>query len=290
MPRVSIGLPVFNGANFIREALDSLLDQSFRDFEIIISDNASVDDTPAICAAYAQSDDRIRFTRHACNRGAAWNYNFVFKQARAPYFKWASHDDVCNPSFLKRCVEVLDDRPDVVLSFTNTIIIDAHSKPREIYRNQLHLQHSNPIQRFRSCIFRRATESNAIFGLLRVSALEQTRKIDNFVGSDNILLAQLALLGCFYEIDDALFLRRDHPETSLRANPSQHNLHRWFDPQKQKWVLPTHLRWAIEYASVLFDQPLSVKTRCKCLFYTIVWLYRKRRMLKADIKTFGDRG
>jgi glycosyltransferase involved in cell wall biosynthesis len=288
MPRVSIGVPVFNGANFIREALDSLLDQSFRDFEIIISDNDSVDDTPEICAVYAQADDRIRLTRHPCNRGAAWNYNFVFKQARAPYFKWASHDDVCKPSFLKRCVEVLDNRPDVVLCFTNTTIIDAHSKPCQIYRNQLHLQHSNPAQRFRSCLFRRATESNAIFGLLRVSALEQTRKIDNFVGSDNILLAQLALLGCFYEIDDALFLRRDHPETSLRANPSQRNLHRWFDPQKEKYVFPTTLRWAIEYAKVLFDIPLPSKIRYNCLFYTLYWLYKKRRKLLADFKSLDD--
>lgn len=286
IPRVSIGIPVFNGATYIKEALDSLVNQTFQDFEIIISDNASQDDTPSICKAYSRADERVRYVRHDHNHGAALNYNFVFNQARSPYFKWASHDDVCAPLFLERCVEVLDRSPETVLCFPQTIIIDKDSHPVKDYPNQLHLQHRMPAFRFRSCLFRRAKESNAIFGLARTSALAKTQLIGGFVGSDNILLAQLALLGLFHEIDDALFLRREHGATSLNANITQRSLHRWFDPLERRCVMPTTLRWGIEYAKSVYQVPLTFATRLLCLYYVLVWFYRRKRKLLNEIKDF----
>src|SRR5262245_57216615 len=94
VPRVSIGLPVYNGAKYLAEAIDSLLEQTFSDFELIISDNGSTDATPAICEEYAAKDGRIRFLRQEINRGLAWNWNCVLEESRGAYFKWAACDDL----------------------------------------------------------------------------------------------------------------------------------------------------------------------------------------------------
>ena len=128
MPRVSIGLPVYNGEKFIREAIDSIFSQTFEDFELIISDNGSTDRTQQICQAYAAQDLRIRYYRNKKNIGAARNYNLVFELASGEYFKWAAHDDLCAPEYLERCVEILDRDPDVVLCYPKTSIIDEHGE------------------------------------------------------------------------------------------------------------------------------------------------------------------
>ncbi len=124
MPRVSVGLPVYNGENFIKDALDSILAQTFEDFELIISDNASTDGTQQICRQYTSKDQRIRYIRNDGNIGASKNFNQVFELSSGEYFKWIAHDDLCAPEFLERCVEVLDQDPSIVLCFARPKAID----------------------------------------------------------------------------------------------------------------------------------------------------------------------
>ena len=107
-PRVSIGMPVYNGADHVAKAIQAILSQTFEDFELVISDNASSDGTDQICRRYAALDPRIRYCRNDHNLGAAANYNRVFELARAEYFKWAAHDDLYAPEYLERCVAELD--------------------------------------------------------------------------------------------------------------------------------------------------------------------------------------
>lgn len=102
-PKVSIGMPVYNGEKYIREALDSLLAQTFTDFELIISDNASIDTTSVICQEYARKDSRICYIRQSQNKGAVANFKFVLDEAVGEYFMWAAHDDV----WLNNHIEVL---------------------------------------------------------------------------------------------------------------------------------------------------------------------------------------
>src|SRR5262245_56159334 len=108
MPRVSVGLPVFNGKNYVRQSIESILAQTYEDFEFIISDNASTDSTADICREYAARDRRVRYVRQHVNCGLSRNANFVFEQSASEYFKWVSHDDIHAPIFLQRCVEALD--------------------------------------------------------------------------------------------------------------------------------------------------------------------------------------
>jgi glycosyltransferase involved in cell wall biosynthesis len=109
--RLSIGLPVFNGEQLIEQALDSLLAQTFQDFQLIISDNASTDRTPEICKDYQARDSRVHYTCMDKNYGAARNFNRVFELASGQYFKWAAHDDIIEPTFLQQCIDVLDQNP-----------------------------------------------------------------------------------------------------------------------------------------------------------------------------------
>ena len=101
MPRVSIGLPIYNGENFLGDAVESLLAQTFTDFELVLVDNASTDGTAAMCERFVARDKRVRYHRNPQNIGGAPNFNLAFQLAdRAPYFKWAAHDDRHLPDFL----------------------------------------------------------------------------------------------------------------------------------------------------------------------------------------------
>ncbi len=99
-PKVSIGLPVYNGEDLLPETLDSILAQTFDDFEVVISDNASTDGTPEICRAYSRSDERIRFERANSGISIPNNFKRAFRLSRGRYFKWHAHDDVLDPEFL----------------------------------------------------------------------------------------------------------------------------------------------------------------------------------------------
>jgi glycosyltransferase involved in cell wall biosynthesis len=247
-------MPVYNGDRFLREALDSVLAQTFEDFELIISDNASTDRTQEICQAYAAQDQRIRYYRNEENLGAAWNYNRVFELSTGEYFKWAAHDDLCMPEYLERCVEVLDRHPTVVLCYPKTTIIDEHGQQVENYFDSLNLRSPKPHERYAHFHnrYRSGAKCNAILGVMRASTLGMTPLIGSYVSSDRILLGELALRGQFYEIPEHLFLRRDHPQASVRANPRSEERAAWFDPSSRGKLQLLRCRW-------FFEQLLSIK-------------------------------
>jgi glycosyltransferase involved in cell wall biosynthesis len=111
-PSISIGLPVYNGERDIRNALDSIIGQTYEDFELVISDNASTDDTARICKEYAERDPRVKYFRQPTNIGGTPNFRFVLLQARGEYFVWAGADDVKSPDFLAENLAFLQSRPE----------------------------------------------------------------------------------------------------------------------------------------------------------------------------------
>jgi glycosyltransferase involved in cell wall biosynthesis len=287
VPKVSIGLPVYNGERFLREALDSILSQTFEDFELIISDNASTDKTEEICREYTAKDMRIRYYRNEKNLGAAKNYNRVFELSNGKYFKWAAHDDICAPTYLERCIEVLDENPSVVLCYPKTIIIDEYGNHIEKYFDNLHLNYPKPHERFKHfhICYRSPRRCNPLLGLIRASVLKKTPLIQNYIASDMILLGELALLGEFYEISEYLFFRRDHRQTSVKANPTYYERTLWFDPQKKGKILLPSWRWFCEYIISICRVQLSLHDRIMCLFEMVKWVRWYRRMLRNDFKT-----
>jgi glycosyltransferase involved in cell wall biosynthesis len=220
-PRVSIGVPVYNGERFFRETLNSLLAQSFGDFELVISDNASTDGTPEICAEYSKRDKRIRYFRNEENRGAAWNLNRVVELATAEYFKWAMADDVCDPTFVAKCVDILDRDPTVVLVCTRTIMIDEQGKELRRVEASWDLQSPSADLRLRHTILWGGHWANAdaLQGVIRRAALLRTRLIPRYQGGDKRPIAELALAGRFVELPEFLLRRRTHRQSSGTNNP-----------------------------------------------------------------------
>ena len=173
-PRVSVGVPVRNGERFLPEALDSLLAQSYKNFELIISDNASSDRTQSICREYAARDHRIRYYRSEQDVGLANNFNYLFIRARGEYFKWAAADDVHEPDWISNCLTVLEQDPSVVLVYGKTRFIDENGALVNETDPGFDLRFDAAIDRLRYVIS--ATSwVNAIFGLIRSYELAKTR-------------------------------------------------------------------------------------------------------------------
>lgn len=280
-PRVTLGVPVYNGEGYLAETLESLLAQEFRDFELIISDNASTDRTAEICAAYAARDSRIRYVRNEMNVGGARNYNQLVALARAPYFKWASADDLCAPTLLSRCVEILDRDPGVVVAYPKTVLIDARGAQLRTHEDGLHMPQRRPWARLRHFAKYR-WQCNPCFGLMRTAVLRKTGLIRSNVHSDITLLAELTLLGRFHEVPERLFFRRVTSTSCGLGELTPEQVAVWFDPFQRSSRIPprTLVNLQIVRATLLAPLPFWQRALCAVTFSEI-WL---RTVLRRSLK------
>ena len=207
-PLVSVGIPVYNAQRYLREALDCLIAQDYEAIELIISDNASTDETSAICREYAARDPRIRYERAERNQGAVWNFNRVFSLARGGYFMWAAFDDLREPSYVRRGVEALEEQPNAVLCCTHVRLIDEAGRVTEP-DPRMRLVH--PIGETRAVRLRALAGANFwvdIYGLIRSNALARTRLAQPIWGFDLLLLLELCLRGDVIMVPEALLSYR----------------------------------------------------------------------------------
>mgnify|MGYP001770939747 CR=1 FL=1 len=264
-PPVSVGLPVFDGERYLALALDSLLSQTFTDFELIISDNGSRDGTEEICRAYARHDERVRYHRCVDNQGAAWNFNRVFHLSRGRDFRWAAYDDLCAPTHLERLVEALEERPpSVVLCYTACRLIDETGAVVEDYEDRLDLRDRRPGLRLVRLI-QNLRYANPAYGLIRRDALSRTRLLGSYPSADLVLLGELALLGEFYEIPERLFFRRVHPQMSTRAHATAREVLAWFDPSQGRGRPTVAWRLLLEYSRAAWRAPIPWPERVEAL-------------------------
>lgn len=282
-PRLSVGLPVFNGERFLAASIESVLRQDFSDFELIISDNASTDRTPEIGARYAAADARVRFVRSETNRGGAWNFNHVFAQSRAPFFKWQAHDDVCLPGCFRRCLETFEHAPSsVAVVFPRTGFIDEHERRLPDFPPEpMATRRRRPHERLGD-VLRTMTMVRAQFGVIRSPMLRQTRLFAPMIAADFVLFAELALLGDLWELPETLFLRRIHAGISTRANRGSDQLIQWWDPSQKKYRsrIPPMLRLGREYIRSILRLPLPAAERARCIATVLrVWYVRELRNL-----------
>lgn len=285
-PVVSIGLPVYNGGKYLARAVRSILSQTYTDFELIVSDNASLDKTMEICRSFGKKDPRIRYFRNEKNMGAAWNFKRVFELSRGKYFQWACHDDVWTPTLLERCVGILDRNPDLMLCYSRTTYINEHGSPTVSLIGRPELNDRDPSARFGKFLDYHTfpNECNQVLGLFRTDILKKTHLIDDYPASDMILLGEVALHGKFHEIPECLFIRRDHPMSSVRANPGWEERAVWFNPSKKGKVQLHAWRWFFEWIKAVYRSPLGFPERMKCLLVVLRWACRNRKELANDIK------
>ncbi len=281
MPLVSIGMPVFNGAHSVAASLDSLLAQTCRDFELIICDNASTDATPEVCARYAARDARIHYYRNPQNLGVNPNYNLVLARASAPFFKWASANDLCAPTFLERCLAPLQADPAVVLAYPRTTLIDAADQVIGPYADGLDLREDDPCLRLRRALDRLRL-NNVMNGVIRRATLARIPPIGGYPPADLALVIELALYGKFVEVPEPLFLRRFDRDSTLSLRDERDWL-RFHDPTLRSRMLLSRWRLHAAYFGAVWRAPLSRGARRRALGCLVRQLYWSRGQLWADL-------
>lgn len=260
-PTVSIGMPVYNGERFLKEALDAILAQVFEDFELIISDNASTDSTGNICQLYALKDHRIRYVRNEVNVGAAGNFNRVFQLATARFFRWATADDLFPSDSLLHCVVAMEQNPQAVLCYPRTILIDEAGKTIRSFDEDLNLRSADPIERFRQAL-ERMRLVNVQYGLMRSGAMRQTALFRNYGGGDIPFILEMALQGQFVEIPQAVFYRRMHGQASSAIRTVEAEQHFW-DPSTRGRLFLRLWKHYLAYSEIALHAPVSLSQRAR---------------------------
>jgi glycosyltransferase involved in cell wall biosynthesis len=281
-PSISIGLPVYNGARFLPQALESLLGQSFSDIELIVSDNASSDSTQNICTEYAARDARIRYVRQNVNIGAMRNWNFVAKQARGKYFKWSSASDYCAPDMLARCFAAMEAESDIVLCYGQTCLVDQETGELTEYSGNIELMEDRPHERF-SKLCGSLKLNNAYGGLIRTDVLHRTKLNRLYSGGDIILMAELALMGRFRLLPPTLLYRRMGRETSSNEL-SASDLAVFLDPQKTHNLDLLHFSTHLGYLGAVLRAPINPLEKLKTLALVCRHAAWDRENLMAELR------
>ena len=284
MPRVSIGLPIYNGERrFMSEAIESVLAQTFTDFELIICDNASTDRTPEICQQYAERDKRIRYYRNEKNIGISRNFIRAFELGSGEYFKWVSDDGAIEPTYLERCVNLLDNDPSIILACTK--YITSVETENRTYPVDLDFELRAPTAYLRlKEIFDRSFFWNLpLWGLMRTDVLRHTGLFRSVIGADYILTVELGLIGQFGQVPEHLALTRRHPDayTDLKVKND------WVEgraeaerinPGNTATIFFPHWRRLGEFALLIIRSKENVWERSKMLallFYPVAFRWKK---------------
>ena len=233
-PRLSIGVPVYNGADYIEEAIRSHLDQDFADFELVVSDNCSDDATPEIVQTLAAEDSRITYTRNDTNVGGPANFNRLFRLTNGELFRWAAADDRIEPGYLRKVIDLFDTDPNLVIAHSEAQLIDPHSEPMlqmeqgylggDGYMEAIKLTPPAGDDRFGSphphkridAVINNNHRNFYIFGVMRRDTMMQTRLHGPFYGGDRTLLVEMAMRGTFRKVPEPLFCSRSHAMNSGR--------------------------------------------------------------------------
>lgn len=302
-PSLSIGLPVYNGSEFLVETLDSILGQTYTDYELIISDNASTDQTDEICRRYAANDDRVRYIRQNENIGACANFNFVFEASGGKYFKWVAADDLLTQNYLACCVEFLDTRPEFVLchSLTKTIDPSGRELPNDIIRSSGAAENpfepnagfDRPWRRFRGVLLGNGnpvfdTAVMDFYGIIRSDVLGNTGLLEPYVGYEKILMATLALQGRIAELPEALFAYRLHPN-SVSNQTSVGALRAWSDPQQKSSSYP-RFQYLKGYFRNMLRLNLKLYDRLFCCLVILQYVFQVKKWKRVVLSSlFGKR-
>jgi glycosyltransferase involved in cell wall biosynthesis len=280
-------MPVYNGEKHIGETIDSILNQTFTDFQLLISDNGSTDQTGRICQEYAKCDSRIIYYRQQENLGMAGNFNFVVQPNGADFFKWAAHDDPLKPDYLLKCVELLDANRALAMAHCPSNRIDDNGNWLEVYQD-LGLASARVSERFWRVLW--TINIYEIYGVIRSEIIERTSPVGTFFGSERNRLAEVLLQGNIGYLKEPLFSRRDH-EGSLTAFHISSSESGDFDakqlahaPKAKMSSLQVALLKLGEYCKSIFKYPMPINERLACLAVLFEW--GARRILEGSSEKY----
>jgi len=253
-PLLSVGLPVRNGLPYLEETLVSILNGEFQDYELIVCDNASTDDTAALVEEFAARDPRVRFVRNETNIGAARNYNLTFHLARGRYFRWMASDDLHSHGAIARCVEALERDPGAVLAFPETRVIDGGGTVTHDYDDGDGWSAESPLDRF-ICSLDHFGLSTRMFGVIRTEVLRHATLQGDYPASDLVMQSDLAIRGRFIRVRGEFFYRRVHHGCTQNLDDVQ--LAQFYDPGRTTAFTARQLRMFAELVRVVARAPIS---------------------------------
>lgn len=284
-PLVTIGLPVYNSEQYLPQSLDSLLSQTYSDFILVISDNASTDGTAEICRQSAASDARVRYHRNEVNIGNPGNFNRVFQLCTTKYLKWATSDDLWAPTFLERAIEVMESDGSIALCYPKSFVVEGDSEPQP-YEDNLHLMQDDPADRFLTLI-ERIGLAHQHLGVIRTSCLGRTHLLAPHPGSDIVMLAELTLYGKFYELPERLFYRRFHPKSGSwrRTSETHQRLHYMAANAKRMRFL--EWRRHLGYLSTVRSAPVPLPSKLRIYRHVLRGMRWNRDKLFGEIVAYA---
>jgi len=278
-PRLTIGLPVYNGELFLAEAIDALLGQTYENFELLISDNASTDSTSDICRQYAKLDSRIRYIRQENNIGRVRNHNFLIYEASTELFKFAAHDDLYARNLLERCIEGLDQHPNVVVAHCWEARIDETGKLLSGLDYLVAADAPRVSERFCSMLF--DGWDDYMYGVTRTSVLRRTHLYASHHFADRTFNTEMGLYGPFYLVPEWLYFRREHAgrasEHPGRSEPyTVRTRTAGLDPRRANRfrhpLVRLYLEYVWAYVTAIRSAPLSAVERQECYYHLARWV------------------
>jgi len=286
MPRVSIGMPVYNCEKFLHQSVGSLLAQTYGDIELVITDNKSTDATEEICREFAAKDKRVRYYRNEKNLGGPGNFRRVFSLCTGEYHKWSTADDYWDPTVVEKCVAVLDREPEVVAAYPKTTLIKETGEFIEHYEDNFDLHENAPSARFIR-ILDAVSLCHVHLGVIRRAIMKRTALIGDELSSDFRFLAELSLYGKFSVIPEYLFFRRFHETSSSWERTDMDHQRAYYDPERKSgfamhtWRRYIHLLYAVTRA------PIGLGEKGKLYRYLARKGIHQRRMLLKELR--GDK-
>ena len=279
-PLVSIGLPVFNGEKTLADALNSLLNQDYKNIEIIISDNGSTDGTHDICKEYLSKDGRIKYFRSDINHGSIWNFNQVFKLSRGKYFMWAAHDDNRENSYVKSCVEKLEKNSYSVLCQSITAMyIEGNTNQLCLATLDSFNRKMSLVERYKETLYN--APATAIYGLYRVEAVRKTRLFEKVIATDISFLQELSMYGNFLEVPIVLFNYFGRE----KWNTIEQDYKVFFGNQKKPWWYFPFVVLFCNHWSRISSSNFSFKTKIQLRLVLVNYEIRKT-LIKILLRFF----
>lgn len=276
-------MPIYNSEEYLAESIEAHLDQSYSDFELILTDNFSTDRSEDICRSYAAKDARVKYHRNPQNLGAAGNFRRGFELAVGRYFRWSPSDDLVSPNLLQSAVDVLENDPSVFVAYPRTKLIDDKGSITGDFEENLHLMDDRPSDRWKGAR-RNIRLGNLHYGLSRAQTLRKTGLLRNYAGGDFPLISEMSLYGKFFEIPDAFFYRRMHEKASSAMKDSA-DVMALYDPQKRdKLFLYNWFHLGANLKSIA-RAPISLLEKLHAYSFEAKWLIWGRREFLRELTT-----
>ena len=283
-PRVTVGLMLYNEEKYLAKTVETILEQGFSDFEILIADNASEDKTGEIALQLAEKYPHVRYYRHPKNYGAHYNYNFLVKHAHGEYFVLAGGHDLWSQNYLSALAKALDDNPGAVVAYAPTVWIDEVGNILPKRSAFIDTSGMDPVARFNIMIW---MNQNSMYGMCRLDALRRTRLLLDTIGSDPVMLGELALQGDFIVVPEVTWFRRMNRTPESR----EERLRRYYRILflKLKPIILPHWTIPPAYIVSILRGKMPLNMRIKLVFSALTSLIRYGSAMKDDVKLFFRR-